>query len=163
MQGASAGHAERRGSKGFTLIELLVVVAIIALLISILLPSLGAARKQARAVKCAANLRDVGQAFGIYLTENNAVYPPGYIYPYDWQGNYDFGNQPPDHPFGYLHWSWFLYQSGNVKPDIFTCPEFLNQGAQLRHRNLKNLRGLGFGESFKGEQQEGLSRERGNI
>jgi prepilin-type N-terminal cleavage/methylation domain-containing protein/prepilin-type processing-associated H-X9-DG protein len=48
-----------RRLKGFTLIELLVVVAIIALLISILLPSLSRARDQVKSVKCMANMRDM--------------------------------------------------------------------------------------------------------
>ncbi len=65
----------RRCARGFTLIELLVVVAIITLLISILLPSIGKARAQAASVKCLANLRSLGIAFNTYLSENNGVFP----------------------------------------------------------------------------------------
>src|SRR5690606_31119854 len=65
----------RNRSEAFTLIELLVVVAIIALLLSILLPSLKSAREQAKAVKCAANLRGVGQAVHTYLARERAIFP----------------------------------------------------------------------------------------
>lgn len=61
--------------RGFTLIELLVVVAIIALLIAILLPSLGRARHQALASACMANQRSIAQAAYSYATENENYVP----------------------------------------------------------------------------------------
>ena len=66
---AGGGGGGRRGA-AFTLVELLVVIGVIAVLISLLMPALTKARKQARAVVCLSNLRQLHQAFTMYTVEN---------------------------------------------------------------------------------------------
>lgn len=61
--------------RAFTLIELLVVVAIIALLMAILLPSLSSAREQGKKTKCLANLRAIGTALQQYALEDRTEQP----------------------------------------------------------------------------------------
>ena len=60
--------------KAFTLIELLVVIAIIAVLMGILMPSLGCVRKQARTVACQANLKHWGLIFKMYTDDNDGKF-----------------------------------------------------------------------------------------
>jgi prepilin-type N-terminal cleavage/methylation domain-containing protein len=62
----------------FTLVELLVVIGIIALLVSILLPTLNKARESARRTKCLANLRSIGQLVNMYANRANGQLPIGY-------------------------------------------------------------------------------------
>lgn len=115
----------------FTLIELLVVVAIIALLLAILLPSLSQARAEAKAVVCASNLHHIGQAVAIYLNRDK-VYPIAYAYVDD-RGKVDLTPQTQEFLQSkgqkqYVHWSYFLYSSGQVADNAFQCPSFTNGG-----------------------------------
>lgn len=116
--------------KGFTLVELLVVISIIAVLMGILLPSLNRARQSAYAIKCGANAKNIGTAMEVFAAGNDLFYPNSYLYCaergtpnwdkrkqfYSYQGN------------GYIHWSYFLFNSGMCDESAFECPATRHRG-----------------------------------
>jgi prepilin-type N-terminal cleavage/methylation domain-containing protein len=97
-------HRDAHRRLGFTLIELLVVIAIIALLIGILLPALGEARRTAQVTVSTANLRSMGQIQFVYQGENKG----SFCNPFNEKGD-DTGSQngwnaisPPNLTGGYF-------------------------------------------------------------
>jgi len=94
---------QRRG--GFTLIELLTVMAILALLMGILLPTLNRARRHTKAKLCLSNLKGMGTAVTLYLTENRDNFFPfrlATLTPTDEQPYInEFHRREP-------RWQWFL-------------------------------------------------------
>ena len=112
-----------RGLPGFTLIELLVVVAIIALLVAILLPSLNEAREIAQEVVCGHNTKQFALAFHLYdadygnLPGSNYMTAPGGLYSsYPWSLGPYLGYDMDD------YWDWSTLSFNEVQPDIWTCP-----------------------------------------
>jgi prepilin-type N-terminal cleavage/methylation domain-containing protein len=93
-------HDEK--TKAFTLIELLVVISVVALLMAILMPALGAARSQSRALACKSNLRQLLIANIGYATENDGFYVPAASDMWDnaglhrWHGKRDAIDEPFD-------------------------------------------------------------------
>ena len=66
---------QRKSNHAFTLIELLVVISIVALLISILLPALGKARKAARIMQCLTHTRQQMTSYSMYAIDNKSTWP----------------------------------------------------------------------------------------
>ena len=67
----------RRRATAFMLIELLVVIAIIAILAAVLLPVLASAKAASRRVACVSNLRQVGIAIQLYVSDHDGRIPYG--------------------------------------------------------------------------------------
>jgi prepilin-type N-terminal cleavage/methylation domain-containing protein/prepilin-type processing-associated H-X9-DG protein len=116
-------------SRGFTLVELLVVIGIIALLISILLPSLNRARESANRVKCGSNLRQIGQAILLYANENHGAFPRTIYRPNTAPNitNQGFDKTDPfvGNPCGDNNVAasmFLLIRTQDITPEVFVCP-----------------------------------------
>src|SRR4051812_37034123 len=121
----------RRVSRGFTLVELLVVIGIIALLISILLPTLAAARRAANGVACLSNVRQLGLAAVMFAADHKQYVPTAS------DDKWAKVNDPsrakwayrtePTHPDGVVVYDWasslIPYLGGKVGQTFITAPE----------------------------------------
>jgi prepilin-type N-terminal cleavage/methylation domain-containing protein len=83
----SMSSSKGRAGSAFTLIELLVVISIIAVLVGLLMPTLGIARRQARHVKCLANLKGIGVGVASYMQSASKGVLPHVLPLHDSNGN----------------------------------------------------------------------------
>src|SRR4051794_36275063 len=74
MPESKRGLGQKR--RGFTLIELLVVIAILAVLAGLLFPVFAQAREAARRSVCLSNVRQIGTAIAMYVSDADGVFPP---------------------------------------------------------------------------------------
>lgn len=131
----------------FTLIEILVVISIIALLIGILLPALGAARRTARNMQCLSNHRQHGVGFFGFAIDNKDLLPWAY-----------YSIPDASEPTGFRQSDWMVtisgyiqnekgtYQASTDASEMFICPSStLDQGTKHYTSHPVLIPTLGFG------------------
>jgi type II secretory pathway pseudopilin PulG len=114
------------------LVELLVVIGIIALLVSILLPSLNRAREAARRTQCLSNLRSIGQMVNMYCNQYRGALPLGFSTGQNaagvYQNNYSLGRRQPSTQVIRYTGLGLMYPAGLMKEEesnsgqVFYCP-----------------------------------------
>ena len=126
-----------KSRKAFTLVELLVVIGIVAVLLSILLPALGQARRQAQAVACRSSVRQICQSVFAYVAENRGVLPNPYnSVARPWSGSAIQVGGP-----GRYDWQvgtlWpYVAARPDVRQRIFNCPSDLQEPRHPRDGNF---------------------------
>jgi prepilin-type N-terminal cleavage/methylation domain-containing protein/prepilin-type processing-associated H-X9-DG protein len=116
-----------RRAKGLTLIEVLVVLSVIALLFSVLIPTLKVSKQKGTSLVCKANLRQLVMACQLYSQKNDDSYPPGFV------SISTYGASPPGEAIGDLSadwygWWWFYFiidgiDNDSSKNSFLACPE----------------------------------------
>lgn len=125
--------------RAFTLIELLVVIALIALLVGVLLPALGASRRTGRTVVCAATQRSIGQALVLYSNDHKELVVPSY----NMSGVDSF--EPLDGWAPILDRDQYMQGARETRRGPFVCPDTVDvDGMELGQTGEDPLRPKGW-------------------
>lgn len=117
----------KRSTRAFTLVELLVVISIIALLVGLLLPAIGRARKNAQQVKCGAQVRAIHQGLVAFAQNNKESYPfPSTLdRRHQTEPNYGGNAVGAKNRTGSI-WSILIFNKIVPEPEVFVSPSEVN-------------------------------------
>lgn len=142
-------NARRDGGRagGFTLVELLVVIALIALLVGLLIPTLARSRESARVVKCSANHRNLISAFSMYANDFKGIPPKPNWQSVEVRGQPEWLYTPPMNPIWEQHRTGSLFEYVGEVDDIYRCPAHKDIGRRSQRMTsyLENGAVVGFG------------------
>ncbi len=131
----------KRNKRAFTLVELLVVISIIALLVGLLLPAIGRARKNAQQVKDGTQLRAIHQGLVAFAQNYKERYPIPSLLDKDHQTEPDYGPEANGHKnrTGNI-WSILIFNKIVAEPDVFVSPS--EQHPYIRPINMSEVGGV---------------------